>query len=136
MQTQTKSRKVTVRKNRKPDTKNRPFNALAVARRMGKRGRGEVIIVHPEGSGFGFKIIWGVYDYEGKESSDIGNTKQSVVASNFKIYKTKKGCVGALKKVAAVFNYSSTFGSGIPVYDHNGKELDLKVKTEFTRIWE
>lgn len=88
MQTKTKRKTVTVRKDRKPDTKQRPFNALAVVRRMGKRGKGEVIIVHPEGSGYGFKIIWGVY--EGRESEDIGNTKQAVVASNPKVYKTNK----------------------------------------------
>ena len=131
-----KRKNVTARINRNPDSKQRPFNALAVARRMGKRGKGEVIIVHPEGSGFGFKIIWGVYDYSGKESEDIGNTKQSVVASNLKVYRTKKTCVGALKKVADVFHYSQGFSGGISVYDHNGNELSLKVKTEYKRIWE
>lgn len=139
MQTLKKTTKLRSRINLKSNTTEKPFNALAVARSMGKRGKAELIIVHPEKSGYGYKVIWGVYDHDHTDTSftDTGNTKQAVVASNPKVYKTQKACVGALKKLANVFHYaSSTFGSGIPVYDIKGRELDLKIKTEYKRVWD
>lgn len=135
MQAKTKSRNVTVRRSRKLETKPRPFNALAVVRQMGARGKGDIIIVHPEGSGYGFKIIWGVYP--SVDIQDTGNTKQSVVATNFKTYKTKREALGALKKLGHVFHYSaSSFSLTLSVYDHNGNILDMKVRTEYKRIWD
>lgn len=136
MQTLKKTTKLRSRVNLKSNTTEKPFNALAVARRMGKRGDGEVIILHPEKSGFGYKVIWGLYSDSVSKTDNIGNTKQAVVASNAKVYNTKRACLGALKKLASVFNYSSILGSGIPVYDMKGRKLDLTIKTEYTRIWE
>ena len=130
-----KTTKLRSRNNLKGKTVDKPFNALATVRQWGARGEGEIILVHPEKTGFGYKVIWGI-DSDGK-TENLGNTKQAVVATNPKIYKTKRACVGALKKVAHVFHYMGTgFGSGIPVYDTEGKKLSLEIKTEYKRVWE
>ena len=74
-----------------------------------------------------------MYEYEWRTVEDIGNIKQAVVASNFKVYKTKKQAIAALKKVADVFHYTGSLSSGIPVYDMNGKLMDLTLKTVYKR---
>lgn len=89
---------------------------LVIANALGVSGH--FIIMHPEKSGFSYKVFW--------QRDKAG--KFEIVATSPKIYKTKRECVKTIKKMTDCF--PSGLFSTIPCYDHKGEDVDVKIKYE------
>lgn len=91
-------------------------NPLVIANALGVSGR--FIIMHPENSGFSYKIFWQ------RDKAD----KLEIVGTSPKVYKTKKECIKTIKKVTDCFP-GGIFHT-ILCYDHKGDDVDIKIKYE------
>lgn len=91
-------------------------NPLTIANNLGKTGR--FIIMHPENSGYSYKIFWQ------RDKAD----RFEIVGTSPKIYKTKSECIKTIKKMTDCF--PSGMFSTIPCYDHKGEDVDIKIKYE------
>lgn len=95
-------------------------NPLTIANDLGKTGR--FIIMHPENSGFSYKIFWQ------RDKAD----KLEIVGTSPKVYKTKKECIKTIKKVTDCFP-GGIFHT-ILCYDHNGSDVDIKIKYDVKKL--
>jgi len=91
-------------------------NPLTIANVLGKTGR--FIIMHPENSGYSYKIFW-----QGDKAD-----KLEIVGTSPKIYKTKRECIKTIKKVTDCFP-RGIFHT-IDCYDHKGDDVDIEIKYE------
>jgi hypothetical protein len=108
----------TKKTNEMATKKTQTFNPLTIANTLGKTGR--FIIMHPENSGYSYKIFWQ------RDKAD----KLEIVGTSPKIYKTKRECVKTIKKMADCF--PSGLLSTISCYDHKGEDVDVEIKYEKT----
>lgn len=81
------------------------------------------ILLHPEGKGYSYKIVW----------QNPDNNNMEIVASSHKIHKTKQSCVSAIKKLKDF--WGSALGELKPCYDHRGNPIDIKIKVETKRFF-
>lgn len=131
MKEQTKSDKV----NRRPAVLTRPLPSFEKAFRETSKEKSPMAIVkklaitypyvllHPEGKGYSYKIIW--------QNPDNGSME--IVASSHKIHKTKQSCISAIKKLKNF--WGSALGGLKPCYDHKGNAVDIKIKIEVKRFF-
>jgi hypothetical protein len=102
-------------------TKEQKLNPATIAKNLGRTGR--FIILHPENSGYSYKIFWQ------RDKAD----KLEIVGSSAKIHKTKNECIKTIKKLTDCFSRSSLFG-GISCYDHKGQRVDIEIKYDIKRL--
>jgi len=103
------------------NTKKQTLNPLTIAKNLGMDGR--FIIMHPENSGYSYKIFWQ------RDKAD----KLEIVGSSAKIHKTKSECIKTIKKLTDCFP-GWGISSGISCYDHKGHRVNIKIEYDVRKL--